>query len=262
MDTTLRELDRNFQQSNSVEDEAALLRGLLRANYLSQEQVVAASKLLYPAARILYPDYSCPLVGGGVPFYEAVEDFLFSLVTLDTAQPSPELPFHLALSYLEQAQSIFEINPVEDLLLLNQQQQLLELGISFDRYAAIAREAFNLWIETRWDSNMHTENTNIITLAIAEAAPVWDLAAHADFEGRDNASFQCAANAYANYSRAIAGSMGDTSLNPRIFTSLRLAIGDVIDSFAELPPHLPFEVVQLQLVDAIRDEIIPLILDY
>ena len=199
MDRNLRDLERTYRLTGSTEDEAAYLRGLLRSNYLAEGQLLAAAQLHYPAAQIILPAVQSPLTGNmGVTFYEQVEDFLFDLVTVDPEDPSPQLPFLLALAYLEEVQWIFEISPEEDMQLLTQHATNIYVeppqDLTFDVFARMSRQIFDVWIETRWDEEMQLQNQSVYG-AIAEAEPIWDLAANAAFN-REEASFHNASAAY------------------------------------------------------------------
>ena len=268
MDRSLRDLERIFQQTGNPADEAAYFRALLRSDYITEKQIIAAARLGYPAARLLYPDLLLVPIGSvGVPYYENVEDFLFSLVTLDPEDPSPQLPFLFGLACLEEVQPIFEINPVEDMQLLAHHgaHAYVEVpqDLTLDIFAGMSRQIFEIWTETRWDPEMEIQNQSIFG-AIQDAQPIWDLAANADFD-RNDASFHNAANAYWHFSRAIESAQGATSFNPRTFTDLRLAIGDVIHALHENSESNGKDVVRWkirkQVLDRVANKIVPIILD-
>lgn len=66
MDETLRRLERIFQESGTVEEEARLLRERVRVGILTQKQIELASYLEYPAARMIVetPITICSILGG------------------------------------------------------------------------------------------------------------------------------------------------------------------------------------------------------
>jgi len=279
VDREIRELERRFTESGILKDEIALLLAKFRAGRLSLEQLAAAAQMEHPAALAISHTIFRPFQGGGVPQYEALEEFLFELFKV-----SPDLPYRLGLAYLRQTLPIFDTNPYTMLERFNQVTHY-QLETPFSDLSREYINIFQQWLEAFFGTR-DEERAELATLVRSEQFQTWFDAAGVEFvlvagyfelEQPPTASFYNAANAFHNYIRALTNSYDkDSRVTPgEILASLqhlRLSINSVVDSVIEASEisnvytfsheswvaHRNY--IQQTILRRVRTEIIPLLL--
>lgn len=240
MDERLRRLQRRFQQTGTVEDEAAMLREAVRAGKLTQDQMAMAAQMEHPASMLVSPTPFRPFRGSGVPQYEALEDFLFELFRV-----SPDLPYRLGLAYLRQTLPIFDVNPTETLYRFNAGTHL-NLETPFSDLSKEYIETFQKWVDgafcSVFDPVSDEEWRRLARQVRLQEFQMWfDYAGYMQFGAAD--AFHNAANAFHNYIRALTNCYDE---NRRVtpgeiatsLTHLRMSINSTVDAFEEIYSHV------------------------
>lgn len=275
MDEQLRRLERRFRESGLINDEAALLRYSLRSGLISEEQLVAASRMEYPAAMRVAFSTLRPFRGAGPAHLEELEDFVFNLIHI-----SPALTYWLALDYLRQTLPIFDIQPQETLRLMHERVPHHAMEHIPDRpFSELAREFIELyqrWI-TAYEENNTEARAPITDRLLAEEWGVWfDAGAH--FDIWQTAAFPNACHAFHQFIRAIYNAHDSGNPTVQTIKDLTLVIRGVVDAVHELSPDLgsqdhsllhlsiwtvpPSDILytQLHLLRLVRQQFIPRLL--
>jgi len=277
VDKRLRDLQRRFAESGTVEDEAAMLREAVRAGILTSMQLELAAKMEHPASLLIEPTIFRPFQGGGVPQYDELEDFLFDLFVV-----RQDLPYRLGLAYLQQTLPIFDKNPEET---LDRYNAITNYQLTRP-FSELAREYINIfqqWVDAAFCSVFQPvsdeEWVRLARRVKDEHFNFWFEAA-AYYEHELTAAFHNASSGFDNYIRALRNSYdenrrADPGEIKASLVQLRLSINSVVGAISETVSHqdldecgcescLPqkeFNIrVQRMILDRIRPEFIPLLL--